>query len=131
MVEEKSILIIGDEANLRRSLAYIINRAGYQVTVAADGSEALDLLEHQPFDLIIVDLQLPDLAKIKLSGLIHHNKKNLPIIILTARPIIEIKNQSSLKMVSAYLEKPIEPADLLDRINKVFSNSKQIKQSIN
>lgn len=122
MVEEKSILIVDDEINLRRSLAMIINKAGHRVAIAADGIEALHLIENQPFDLVIIDLQLPDIAGSKLTELIHRNKKDLPIIILTAQPISDIHNQRLKNMIIAYLDKPIEPVEILDKIDQVFSN---------
>ncbi len=119
----KSVLIVDDEINLRRSLAYIIERAGYQVSMVADGAAALERIEKKTFDLIIVDLQLPDIEGIKLTSLINQVDERLPVIILTAHPIVEIEKEGKAIKVAAFLDKPIEPAEIIKKIEEVLSNA--------
>jgi CheY-like chemotaxis protein len=91
MPKKAKILIIDDELNLRRTLAFILQQAGYLVVTAADGLDALRSLITGSFDLVFIDLQLPDVEGIRLADEIHKIYSHLPIIILTGHPMDETK----------------------------------------
>jgi two-component system response regulator HydG len=65
------ILIVDDETSLRQTLARILQRAGFEVTTAAAGNEALALLTQQSFDLIYLDIRMPDISGLEVLKTIH------------------------------------------------------------
>ena len=62
MSSDGHILIIDDEPSLRQTMARILQRAGYEVTTAADGKEGLALVSQHSFDLLYLDIRMPDVA---------------------------------------------------------------------
>ena len=117
---KNSILVIDDETNLRKTLASILTRSGYQVTTAADGQSALKALKASKFDLVIVDVQLPDIGGIRLSQQIYKKHPGIPVIIFTARPESEINDFHSGKNIGAYLVKPVDPEVILNTLEKML-----------
>lgn len=134
------ILIIDDEANLRGLLARIIQLEGYSVTEADNGKNALKLLEHELFQVIITDVKLPDINGVDLTAKIKSLYPSTEIIVLTAYGTIEdgvkaIKNgafdyltkgdhQSKIiPLVSKATEKALlqqKVSDLENRLTKKF-----------
>ena len=120
MPNQATILVIDDELNLRRTLAFILQRAGYVVVTAADGVEAQRILVEGSFDLVFIDLQLPDVEGIRLADQIHKTDAQIPVIILTGQPTSETRAEATRQAVAAYLSKPIEPAQILAKIEEVL-----------
>src|SRR5450759_24895 len=84
-----TILIVDDEPKLARSLALILQRAGYRVTTAGTANEGLQLLEAGAFDLVFLDIQLPDQSGIQVLPRIRSLFPDMPVIILTAHASLE------------------------------------------
>ena len=80
------ILIIDDEASLRQTLARILQRAGFEVTTTVSGSEALKLLSQHTFDLVYLDIRMPDVNGLEVLKIIHTKFPELPVILFTAQP---------------------------------------------
>ena len=85
---EASILIVDDnEINLNLLYRYLVRKDGYTVTAAENGRQALELIESQPFDLVLLDLLMPDLSGYDVLKILRQNYSitELPIIMLTAK----------------------------------------------
>ena len=121
MSAAKSILIIDDEPNLRRSLALILQREGYSVTTAGNAQEANKCLEAGPYDLVFLDLKMPDINGLDLLPEIRELYPNMPVLILTAHASLDSAIDAVRKGARDYLLKPIEPDLILARIEDVFS----------
>jgi CheY-like chemotaxis protein len=115
--EEKTILVVDDEDDVRDYFADILRDAGFKVVTAADGQEALERVREKRPDFISLDLVMPRRSGIKFLYELRHNKDwvNIPVVIVTAhahdslgkkdlRDIFEEKSFSGPKL---YLEKPI------------------------
>ena len=83
---EGHILIVDDEASLRQTLARILQRAGFEVTTTASGGEGLALLQQQSFDLVNLDIRMPDINGLEVLKTIHAKYPELPVILFTAQP---------------------------------------------
>jgi DNA-binding response OmpR family regulator len=130
--EEKmpgSILIVDDEQNLRHTLAFILKRAGYFVTTAENAEETLNTLQTGTFDLMILDIKMPDVDGLTLLKVIRQNHPKLPVFILTGYGSLDSAIQALHLEARDYLLKPIDPAQLLERIQKILleeqSNQRQ------
>ena len=121
MSAANTILIIDDEPNLRRSLALILQREGYSVTTAGNAKEAHQCLEAGPFDLVFLDLKMPEVSGLDLLPDISELYPNMPVLILTAHATLDSAIEAVRKGARDYLLKPIEPDLILARIKDVLS----------
>src|SRR3990172_11746714 len=86
MKSDGHILIIDDEASLRQTLARILQRTGLEVTTAANGKTGLALVYEHPFDLVYLDIRMPDMSGLEVLKTIHEKLPELPVILFTAQP---------------------------------------------
>ena len=112
--EARRILLVEDEKNIRDAVAAYLERAGYWVTPAADGQEAVDAFSLHQFDLVILDLMLPRLPGEKVCRIIR-DTSDVPIIMLTAKGEVEDRIVGLELGADDYLVKPFSPRELVAR----------------
>ena len=78
------ILVVEDDDDMRESLGRILGRAGYQVQLARDGSEAITVLQTQLFHLVLTDLIMPRMGGLELLREIRRRERDVPVVFLTA-----------------------------------------------
>ncbi|QHQ63589.1 response regulator [Anaerocolumna sedimenticola] len=121
----KSILAVDDEEHILELLAYNLERDGYHVIKAETGEDALDILEKEKVDIVLLDWMLPGIDGIEVLRRIRANKvlRTLPVIFLTAKGD-EISKVVGLEVGSDdYLVKPFGVHELLARIKAVLRRS--------
>ena len=121
---QKRLLIIEDEQGLRCNIHRYLTGRGYQVAMAPDGESALTMMESAEFDLIIVDLRLPDTDG---SSLVNHISNMAPttlILVISATGNLEVVLGLLRAGVYDYLAKPFEPRELVARINNILKRSR-------
>ena len=118
----KTILVVDDEPNMRQLIAETINDAGYKVRTAGNGFEALEIIENEPIDLVILDIQMPQLDGLEAIGKIKEFKKNLPVILHTGYGEYKTRDYRTW-VASAIIKKSSDFEELLEAINKIFSES--------
>jgi DNA-binding NtrC family response regulator len=121
MPETASILVIDDEQNIRKTLVIILEREGYVVSTAATVNEAWRCLEKSSFDLIFLDIKLPDADGLMILPEIHRRYPETKVLILTAQDKQDSALQAIQDGASDYLLKPIDPPDLLARIKPILA----------
>jgi two-component system response regulator MtrA len=119
------ILIIDDEAQLRQTLARILQRAGYQVTTAESGAMALSLLSNTTFDLVYMDIRMPGMAGLEALKIIHAGQPNLPVVLFTAQPDLNSAVDALRLGATDYLLKPLKPQVLIDRTREILSRQEK------
>jgi DNA-binding response OmpR family regulator len=116
---ETRILVVEDEPSLAEVVSLYLKRAGYQVQIAADGKQAMTLLERQIPDFVILDLMLPEIDGLSLTRWLR-DRSNVPIIMVTARRE-EIDRIAGLEMgADDYVVKPFSPQELVSRVRAVL-----------
>jgi DNA-binding response OmpR family regulator len=128
MATNDTILVVDDEPKLSRSLALILQRAGYLVTTAASAGEALLLLQAGAFDLVFLDIKLPDQSGIALLSRIRSLYPDMPVLMLTAHASLETAIEAVRAGARDYLLKPIDPETILARVSKIIEEQKQPKR---
>ncbi len=123
-----SILIVDDEENLRHTLAFILERAGYFITAAASAKEALSCLSTGSYDVIVLDLRMPEMDGLSLMALIHEKYPDAPIFILTAYGSLDTAIQALRLGARDYFLKPVDPAQLIKRIEEVLEEERSAKR---
>lgn len=126
MSKKYSILLVEDEENLQEALRLNFEMEGYHVSSAYDGAEALKAVHNEYFDLIILDVMIPEIDGITVCENIRLFNTEIPILILSA------KNNSSDRVIGLqkgaddYLTKPFDLTELLLRVKKLINKSKMI-----
>lgn len=123
-----NLLVIDDDTRLRNLLGRYLNEQGFRVELAKDTAEARDLISKTNFDLLIVDVMMPNENGIEFTKNLRQNSKT-PIIMLTARGESENRIEGLESGADDYLAKPFEPKELLLRINNILKwrNNNKIK----
>jgi two-component system, OmpR family, phosphate regulon response regulator PhoB len=119
------ILIVDDEDSLVEILRYNLERAGFEVTAARDGEEALTLIAERAPDLVVLDWMLPHLSGIEVCRQIRRGgARAIPIIMLTARSEEADKVRALTTGADDYLTKPFSPGELAARIQAVLRRTR-------
>ncbi|MCB0208697.1 MAG: response regulator transcription factor [Anaerolineae bacterium] len=118
--DARKILIVDDEASLRLFLSEELSDEGYEVYVAANGKEALKLLNTQNIDLAIVDLQMPGINGLELMAAIEKMADPPELIMLTAHASLETSIEAMRLGTSDFLLKPYDVDELLGAIERVM-----------
>lgn len=123
---KKHLLVIDDDTRLRNLLGKFLDENGFVVSLAKDTAEARQLLLQTSFDLLIVDVMMPEESGIDFTSNFRTNSL-IPILILTARgePLDRIKGLEA--GADDYLAKPFEPQELLLRINNILKRNNGAK----
>ncbi|MCU7837911.1 MAG: EAL domain-containing protein [Candidatus Thiodiazotropha sp. (ex Troendleina suluensis)] len=127
------ILIADDEPRARASLKEILRFSGYETTLAESGSEAIELLTSSSFDLILLDLNMPDLHGHKVMEHIDHYSIDCDIIVVSGETTFDHATQALRKGAQDFLRKPYAPDELLRSVSNVLER-RQLKaenQAIN
>lgn len=129
MSEEKktSILLVEDEENLHEALRLNLELEGYDVTSAFDGAAALKALQAEYFDLIILDVMLPEMDGINVTETVRLSNNEVPILILSARNSSADRVLGLKKGADDYLTKPFNLEELLLRVHKLINKSKKLQ----
>ncbi len=122
------LLVVDDEPEIRSGLTQILNLEGYTADEAASGNEALSILKHNPYDLMLLDLHLPGLDGLQVMQQARQTWPELLIIILTGHATLEsaIAAAKSDEVVD-YLLKPASNEEILDAVHRALN--KQVEKS--
>jgi two-component system, OmpR family, alkaline phosphatase synthesis response regulator PhoP len=122
------ILVIDDEASLRKTMARILQQAGFQVTTAEDAEQGLAFLKTSTFDLILTDLRMPGIHGLDALKLITANYPSLPVILFTAQPDVNSAVEALRHGATDYLLKPLKPEVLIERVKTILLNQQKEKR---
>ena len=122
---EKRILIVEDDADISMIEEAYLNTAGLETKIVSEGSQVVPLLEKERFDLILLDLMLPDKSGYEICKEIR-DKLDIPILMVTARTESVDKLRGFGAGADDYISKPFDPAELVARVN---ANLRQYERS--
>lgn len=122
------ILIIDDEASLRQTLARILQRVGFDVTTAANGTEGLQLVNNHSFDLIYLDIRMPDMSGLDVLKTVHTDFPDIPVILFTAQPDLHSAVEALRRGAKDYLLKPLKPQTVIDRTKDVLEAQRKLQR---
>jgi two-component system alkaline phosphatase synthesis response regulator PhoP len=122
-----SILVVEDEENLQDALKLNLELEGYEISTASDGAEALKKVDEEYFDLIILDIMLPEIDGISVCETIRLKNIQVPILMLSARSSSADRVLGLKKGADDYLTKPFNLEELLLRIQKLIQKNKKLQ----
>jgi DNA-binding response OmpR family regulator len=114
-VEKKRVLLVDDDKAILRSIGLVLEKNGFSTDIAETGEEALSKLKSQSYDVLLVDLKLPDMEGTEILSQV--KALEAVKIMLTGFPSLVSGIQAMDKGVDAYLPKPVKPEELVLVIN--------------
>lgn len=124
MSEQARILVIDDDENITQVVAAILQDKGYSVDVASSGSEAIRKSETEHYDLMLIDIRLPDMEGTELLSRIHDTTPKIRKIIVTGYPTLQNAVTAVNKNADAYIMKPFDVEKLLATIAEQLKKQK-------
>lgn len=128
MASKSTILLVEDEENLHETLKLNLEMEEYEVSSAYNGTEALKKVANEYFDLIIMDIMLPEVDGISVIESIRVNNNEVPILILSAKNASSDRVLGLKKGADDYLTKPFNLEELLLRVEKLINKNKKLQE---
>ncbi len=125
MSEKAHVLIVDDEANVRRVLCAMLEQAGYLTSPAASGTEALGKVREEDPDLILTDLRMPGMDGMELLARVRREFPEIPVIILTAHGTVETAVEAMKRGAHDFMTKPFEKRRVLEMIARTLAQARQ------
>lgn len=122
------ILVVEDDASLRKLMSAALKQHGYVTFLANDGLEALDVLEKTNIDLIISDIMMPNMDGYELTRQLRKADFNLPILMVTAKETFEDKQEGFSAGTDDYMVKPIDINEMILRVGALLRRSKMASE---
>lgn len=112
------ILIVDDDPHAVEILTRMLGREGYECVSATGGAAALQLVRHQPVDLILLDVMMPEMDGLQMCERLQADEqlREIPVILLTAKDDMATRSRGMALGVSDYLTKPANKRELFNRI---------------
>lgn len=129
-MEPKRILVVDDDPLILDLIRFNLEAEGYNVITASDGFDALERARKEFPDMLVLDLMLPKMDGYKVCRILKFDEKykNIPILMLTARAQESDKEMGLETGADAYMTKPFEPDELLEKVSKLLGNKDQDQQ---
>jgi two-component system chemotaxis response regulator CheY len=120
--QPQTVLIVDDDAATRRLYKFLLNNNGYTVLEAEDGIVALEILERQPCELVITDMNMPRMDGMDLIRAIRRDHGDMYVILITAFGTPDTQKQALRIGANDYLAKPFDFDELEQRVRAYFQN---------
>ena len=118
------ILVADDDKNIRKYFQTVLERENYIVTTAKDGQDALNKIDHEVFDLVILDVMMPQMDGYEFARTLRENGNELPILMVSAKLLPSDRHEGFLSGTDDYITKPIDETEMLLRIKALLRRAK-------
>ena len=118
------ILAVDDDKNTRLYLRAVLEGAGYTVSVASNGKEALEIMDRVHVDLAVLDIMMPEMDGYEFTETLRDGDNLLPILMVSAKQLPEDKRRGFLVGTDDYITKPIDEEEMLLRIKALLRRAK-------
>lgn len=124
-----NLLIVEDEENIREMLQLNLELEGYEVTAASTGAQAIKNVKSEYFDLVVLDIMLPEMDGLAVCETIRTQNIDVPILFLSAKDSAADRIEGLKKGGDDYMTKPFNLEEFLLRVEKLVAKNKRIKRS--
>jgi len=125
MLRKKRILVVEDEESLLKLETILLTVKGFEVIGAVSGSMAIEKIDSEVFDLVLLDIMLPDIDGFEVCRQLRKDPRTatVPIIMLTGKKTQDDHDRGVLCGANSYLVKPFKSAMIIDEINRLLTAS--------
>ena len=124
------VLVVDDERSMREFLEILLKREGYQVKSAQNGLKAIEIFEHEPFDVVLTDLKMPGMTGIELLERVKARRPETEVIVFTAYQTIETAIDAMQKGAFHYVSKPFKNEELKLTIRKCAEKKRLVDENV-
>lgn len=117
-------MVVDDDKNTRLLLRTVLETEHYTVFAASNGEEALEVLDREHIDLVVLDIMMPKMSGYEFTRAVRSADNNLPILMVSARQLPEDKHKGFLVGTDDYMTKPIDQEEMLLRIKALLRRAK-------
>ena len=118
------ILVVDDDKNTRKLFKAVLEEDGYSVTTAENGEEALEIMDREYINLVILDVMMPKIDGYEFTKTLRDVNNTLPILMISAKQMPEDKKQGFLVGTDDYMTKPIDEEEMLLRVKALLRRAK-------
>ena len=118
------ILVVDDDKNTRMYFEAVLKKNGYTVTVAKNGEEALDVMDKEHIDLVVLDIMMPKMDGYEFTETLRVCDNNLPVLMVSAKQLPVDKNKGFAVGTDDYMTKPVNQDEFLYRIKALLRRAK-------
>ncbi|HIS32039.1 MAG TPA: response regulator transcription factor [Candidatus Limivivens intestinipullorum] len=122
------ILVADDDKNTRRFLQAVLEEANYTVSTARDGIQALEILEREHIDLVVLDIMMPGMDGYEFTQTLRDVQNNIPILMLSAKQLAADRKKGFLVGTDDYMTKPVDEEEMLLRIKALLRRAKIVSE---
>ena len=119
----RKVLVVDDEPVVANSIRRTLSRRGYQVEEAFSANEALNRILNEMYDLVLLDMRMPDANGLELLPTIKKHRPKLPVVMVTGYASIDTAVEAIQRGASDYMAKPFTPDELYTAANKAFRSA--------
>ncbi len=117
------VLLVDDNRTLCKTMSYILERKGYEVQIAGDGDAAIERVREQAFDLILMDIKMPDLNGVETYRRIKDIRPDVTVLMMTAYAVPDLVQAALKEGAIAVIYKPFDMEDLLKKIGQLVNGN--------
>lgn len=121
-----TVLIVDDEQSIRVSLRTILSNIGFEIVEAARGEEALSLVRTTPFDVVLLDINMPGIGGVEVCRMMRKESARLPIVMLTVQGNEDRKVEALDAGADDYITKPFQLRELIARLKAAVRRNKAV-----
>lgn len=122
------ILVADDDKNTCRFLQAVLEEANYTVSTARDGIQALEILEREHIDLVVLDIMMPGMDGYEFTQTLRDVQNNIPILMLSAKQLAADRKKGFLVGTDDYMTKPVDEEEMLLRIKALLRRAKIVSE---
>jgi DNA-binding response OmpR family regulator len=122
------ILIVDDDKNTRRLYQAVLENEGYQVSLAENGNAALDVMDKEQIDLVVLDIMMPGMDGYEFTKTLRETSNSLPVLMVSAKQLPEDKKKGFLVGTDDYMTKPVDEEEMLLRIKALLRRAKIVSE---
>ena len=123
------ILVVDDDKNTRRLMRAVLEAEGYQVTVSEDGERALEVMDHEHIDLVVLDVMMPNMDGYAFTQALRSAHSDLPILMVSAKQLPADRKKGFLVGIDDYMTKPVDEEEMLLRIKALLRRAKIVSEN--
>lgn len=114
------ILVVDDDKNTRLLLKAVLEAEHYSVLTASNGEEALDVMDREHIDLVVLDIMMPKMDGYEFTKILREGQNNLPVLMVSAKQLPQDKHKGFSLGIDDYMTKPIDEEEMLWRIKALL-----------
>ena len=122
------ILVVDDDKNTRRLMRAVLEDAHYEVETAADGADALRVMDATHIDLVVLDIMMPNMDGYELTKTLRASNSDLPILMVSAKQLPEDRKRGFLVGTDDYMTKPVDEEEMLLRIKALLRRARIVSE---